>query len=175
MTGPSLDRSVLAELLALKDLPRTGWARAGLPKPESVADHSWGVALLVLVLAPDELDLRRALGMALLHDLAEVRVGDLTPHDPVPLEERSLRERRAIGELLSGLPEARRDELISLWEAWELGQDPEARFVRACDKLDLGLQALTYEKRGLEASEFLESARAALDPELRALIGESGA
>ena len=74
-------KDTILEVLGLKALPRTGWERKGVPAPESVAAHSWGVSWLVLVLLPPSLDLRRALTYAVLHDLPEVRAGDWTPHD----------------------------------------------------------------------------------------------
>ena len=76
-------RDRLSAALALKALPRAGWVRAGVRHPESVAAHSWGVAWLVLVLCPPALDRGRALAIAVAHDLPEVTVGDITPHDGV--------------------------------------------------------------------------------------------
>jgi putative hydrolase of HD superfamily len=163
-------RTVLLEALRLKELPRTGWVDAGVAAPESVAAHSWGVAWLVLVLCPRHIDLERALAMAVLHDLAEVRVGDLTPRSGVAPERRTLAERRALGGLLHGLPQA--GQLQGLWEEFEARASIEARFVRACDKLDMALQAARYREQGLQLQEFVDSALAELDdPLLRALAG----
>ena len=75
--------STLIELQRLKRLDRTGWTLRGLPNgTESVAAHSFGVAVTAMTLA-DELrslgvpvDTERLLRMALLHDWAETRVGD---------------------------------------------------------------------------------------------------
>ena len=74
-------RDNLLEMLELKQLSRTGWVRSGVENPESVAAHSWGMAVLALRLAPKELDTEKILSLCLVHDLPEVRVGDLTPHD----------------------------------------------------------------------------------------------
>ena len=52
-------REQLLQMLQLKDVERTGWVRAGVNKPESVAAHSWGMATLALKLCPKELDLSR--------------------------------------------------------------------------------------------------------------------
>ncbi len=166
-------RVCLLEALALKELPRAGWVRAGVPRPESVADHSWGVAWLVLALCPAGLNRGRALAMAVLHDLAELRTGDLTPHDAVEARQRSADERRAMGELTVDLP--RGSELAAFWEEFEARESPEARFVRACDKLDMALQAARYTQgTGLQLQEFVDSALAELDdPVLRALAGAS--
>ena len=67
----------------MKQLPRTGWVRSDVENPESVAAHSWGMAILALRLAPENLDMIKVLSMCLVHDLPEVRIGDLTTHDDV--------------------------------------------------------------------------------------------
>ena len=67
--------------------------------------------------------------------------------------------------LASGLP--RREELVVLWEDYEHGRSPEARFVRACDKLDMALQAARYATaQALDLEEFVDSALARLEPGL---------
>ena len=81
-------REELLTLLQLKDIPRTGWVRAGVDNPESVAAHSWGMALLALRLCPEHLDLSKVLSMCLVHDVAEIVVGDLTPHDAIKGQEK---------------------------------------------------------------------------------------
>ena len=150
------------EALRLKELPRAGWARVGVQSPESVAAHSWGVAWLVLALCPPQLDRGRALAIAILHDLAEVRVGDLTPQDGVPKAEKARREREALVGMVAALPNA--EALTALAE--EYGVSPEGRLVKALDKLDMLLQARRYsEAQGVNTEEFVASALAALDEE----------
>ncbi|CAK0899040.1 unnamed protein product [Prorocentrum cordatum] len=78
----------LREALGLKDVARAGWLRRGVEAPESVAAHSWGVAFLASQLCPASLDRGRVLEMSIVHDLAEVRVGDITPRDGVPPAEK---------------------------------------------------------------------------------------
>ncbi|MEO0600624.1 MAG: HD domain-containing protein [Myxococcota bacterium] len=165
----------LLEAVRLKDLDRTGWVRRSIAGPESVAAHSWGVAWLVLALLPDDLDQRRALSYAVLHDLPEVRVGDLTPHDPVSRDEKVRRERAAMLGLTGSSPRGR--ELAALWEAYEAHDDDEARFVRQLDRLDMALQAVAYAEAQPEHREalveFVESAARVVDhPVLRPLIDE---
>ena len=163
-------REVLLEALKLKEIPRTGWLRVGVDQPESVAAHSWGVAWLVLVLCPRHVDRGVAIAMAVLHDLAEVRTGDLTPHCGVEPDEKRLLEGRALRSLLRPTPDWH--ALWELWEEFEGDRSLEARFVRACDKLDLALQAQLYARDGLELDEFVESALAQLtDRTMRALAG----
>src|SRR6266581_1310910 len=69
----------LAKMLGkLKTLKRTGWTNYDIPLPESVADHSFGVALLAMFMAPYfEVDAHKALRMAVLHDLGEAVIGDV--------------------------------------------------------------------------------------------------
>lgn len=162
-------RDLLLEALALKALPRAGWVRVGVVAPESVAAHSWGVAWLVLALCPPDVDRGRALAIATLHDLAEVRVGDVTPHDGVAARTKRHAEDAAFAALVAGLPHA--SELRDLAREYQEGSTPEGRFVRACDKLDMALQAAWYEARQpLDLSEFVDSALLRLDhPALRGL------
>ncbi|MCB9663492.1 MAG: HD domain-containing protein [Alphaproteobacteria bacterium] len=159
--------ALLREAEALKDLPRAGWVRRGVPAPESVAAHSWGVAFLVLALLPDALDRGRALAYAVLHDLPEVRVGDLTPHDGVEAADKARREARAADALLAARP-----GLAALWHAYEAQTDPEARFVRQLDRLDMVLRAAALTDAGTGGlEEFVDSAaRVVVDPDLRALL-----
>jgi putative hydrolase of HD superfamily len=164
-------KAKLLEAIALKDLARAGWVRAGVNNPESVAAHSWGVSWLVLTLCPDNLDRGRALEMAVVHDLPEVHAGDITPHDGVLAAVKTERERAAMEHLFAGYP--RSDELKALWEEYEGGITPEALFVKACDKLDMALQAQWYEKQqpGTDLEEFVVSALERLgDVEIAGLI-----
>lgn len=156
MTDPSF-AARLEELLALKDVVRAGWVRVGVPDPESVAAHSWGVALLAVLLCPPELDRGRLLVMAVLHDLAELRVGDITPYDGVSREEKHHRERVAMEELLAFRP-----DLLAIWQEAELRESPEARFLKALDHLDLGLTARRYRERGADVSDLLRAGAAPL-------------
>ena len=139
-------REALKEALGLKDVVRAGWVRAGVENPESVAAHSWGMALLATQLCPDDLNLQRVLELCILHDIAEVHVGDITPHDNVTPEEKYRRESEAIQQM--GIDAA------DAFEEYEAQQSPESRFVRYLDKLDMALQAENYEAQNLDLSEF---------------------
>ncbi|MFZ5476012.1 MAG: HD domain-containing protein [Myxococcota bacterium] len=152
------DAELLAEASKLKELDRAGWKRIGVTHPESVAAHSWGVALAALLRCPPDLDRHKLLVMAVLHDLAEVRVGDITPHEGVAREEKHRREREAMGELL-----AHRSDLLAIWEEAEAGISPEARFLKEMDRADMGVQAERYGARGLDVSEFLAATKAERD------------
>jgi putative hydrolase of HD superfamily len=166
------DLDPLLEAIGLKHVRRAGWVRRGVPDPESVAAHSHGVAMLTLLLLPDDLDLHLALQFAVLHDLAEVRVGDLTPHDGVSPEEKAHREDTAIQAMAARW--SRGAALTERWRQYERQDTPEAQFVRQLDRLDMALQAVRYAREGHpNMAEFAESALPVLThPTLRA-IGEA--
>lgn len=158
---------LLLEAAALKALDRAGWRRVGLDPVESVAAHSWGVGWLVALCCPPELSRERALLLALVHDLPEVRVGDLTPHDGVPKAEKRRREAEAAAAMLAHAP-----ELLAAWREYEAAETAEARFVHELDRLDMGLHALASAKQpeAPDLTEFVESAdRGIHAPPLRAL------
>jgi putative hydrolase of HD superfamily len=144
----------------LKTLARAGWRRCGVETCESVADHTFGVALLALLCADASVNRERCIGLALVHDLAEAIVGDLTPHDRVDAEEKRRRERAAIEELAALLGER---SLAELWEEFEAGKTPEAALVRDLDVIEMAAQAIEYERAGklaaAAADGFIDSAR----------------
>jgi putative hydrolase of HD superfamily len=165
------------ELNHLKQLFRQGWLRVGLSRErcESVAEHSYGVALLCLFLADayfPEMDATKVVRIALLHDLGEAYVGDITPHDGVTKEQKHAQERQAAERILSKLPNGA--AYLALWDEYEHGSSPEGRLVRQVDRLEMGLQACVYELQGAgDLSQFYASVEKALEaPELRALLTE---
>ncbi len=151
------DRGLAQEAMRLKEVDRAGWKRIGVTHPECVAGHSWGVALLALLRCPPDLDRGKLLAMAVLHDLAEVRVGDITPHDSVPPEEKHRRERAAMDDLL-----AHRPDLRAIWDEAEAGVTAEARLLKELDRAEMGLQAERYSEQGFDVSEFLAAAAAGM-------------
>lgn len=127
----------------LKETPRAGWALRGIAAPESVAEHSHRVALLALVLAPrtERLDAARCVAMALVHDLAEALVGDITPFDDVDADEKRRREEEAMRRLAAVAGD---DGLLGLWREYAAAETPEACFVKELDKLETVMQAAEY-------------------------------
>jgi putative hydrolase of HD superfamily len=167
-------------MIDLKGLYRQGWLKRGVPeeRAESVADHSFGTALLAVLLAdtlrtdPEfaGLDRQRCIEMALVHELGEVYVGDLTPVDGVSREDKYRQEREAFIKVVEGLPNGK--ELLTLWEDFETGASPEARFIRQLDRLEMGIQAALLKAEGYQRmDEFLISAhKAVTHKDLKALL-----
>lgn len=151
----------LLELLVLDRLPRTGWILRGVAEPESVAGHVLGTAHVALALAPrvePPLDLGRALAMTLVHDAPEARTGDLprigARHLPAGAKEAM--EDAVAADLLAGLGPASR----AAWDEYRAAETREARFVKLCDGLQLGVRLLGYARSGQGG---LEEFRAGLE------------
>jgi putative hydrolase of HD superfamily len=135
---------------ALKRLPRAGWRLAGILDCESVADHTFRVALIALVLGElvEGVDRLKLLQMAVLHDLPECILTDL-PSTAVQAIGREVKQRAERGVWLQMLPACQQAQKWSaLWEEFEAGQSIEAKLARAADKLDMLLQAYEYERAG---------------------------
>ncbi len=138
----------LLELQALDRVPRSGYCLRGVTQPESVAEHSFHLVFLAWTLAAEEpdLDRTRVMELALLHDVAEVRFGDLprSAAHYLPEGAKASAEMSAAEEILAPLgPRA-----AELFAEYSQRQTPEARFVAACDKLQLFLKATVYERWG---------------------------
>jgi putative hydrolases of HD superfamily len=159
---------VLLELQRLKGLDRTGWSLRGLPSgTESVAAHTFGVAVTAMLLA-DELkeqgvvvNVDKVLRMALLHDWAEARVGDLprTATEYFGADVRKDAETSAFRDIVSSLGQAE-SLYTDLYEDYEQRGSLEARLVKIADILDLLVEALALERAGARGlDEFWEVAR----------------
>lgn len=136
----------LLTLQALEHLPRTGWCQSGITTPESIAAHTLGVAQVALALLPQidpELDTGRVLSMALVHDAPEALIGDfpLAASRLLPEGAKRQAERAAAAELLDA-------SSLDAFHEFLAGETREARFVKLCDKLQLGLRLLAYRKAG---------------------------
>jgi len=142
----------------LKWVTRSGWQMRGVPDAESVADHSWGVAWLALVLADladEPLDRGRLLALALTHDLAEVVLSDI-PNPALrylPGGAKRQAEEGVLADLLAPLPS--RERLLEGWREFEMSASPEGRLVRDADRLAMLIQAFLYETaQGARLDEF---------------------
>lgn len=105
---------------------------------ENSAEHSWHLAVAALVLAEHagpEVDVNRVLRMVVVHDLVEIDAGDTFAYDAAANVGRVEREILAAERLFGILPAAERDELRALWEEFEAGTTPTARFAIALDRL----------------------------------------
>jgi Predicted hydrolases of HD superfamily len=158
--------SFLAELMRLKSTPRIGWLLRGVRDVESVAAHSFGVAVIAMLLADRarargvEVNVERLLRMALLHDLTETRTGDLPSTIKRYFGKASIKaadEAIAI-DIFAQLGDFR-ESYLELWSDYEHRASVESKLVKAADKLDLLVQSREYEKGGARSlQEFWDTA-----------------
>lgn len=126
----------------LKEQMRNSWSNA--QRRESVAEHSWRLSLMTLLLAQEEpgVDPLRALELSLVHDLGEALNGDTPAPSQHDKEAKSARERADMAVLVSLAPARLRSRITALWEEYEAGITREAAFVRGLDKIETILQHL---------------------------------
>jgi putative hydrolase of HD superfamily len=158
--------SILIELQRLKRLDRTGWTLRGLPNgTESVAAHSFGVAVTAMLLgdlctaAGVLIDVEKLLRIALLHDWAETRVGDMPRTATLYFgsEARKQAETAAFSDIVN--PVDTNGSYANLYNDYEQRESLEARLVKAADVLDLLIQVLALERAGARGlDEFWEVA-----------------
>lgn len=129
----------------LKETKRKGWTLKDIPDPESVADHSFGVAILSMATSSDlNVDEDKLIKMCLIEDIGESVIGDITPHDDISEEEKIKKEKRAVKELADIIGN---EEILSLWEEYVEGQTKEAKIAQQLDKVEMALQTLNYEEK----------------------------
>lgn len=167
--------SIFDIILHLKTIPRSGWQKKlGIKRPESVADHAFGVAAIAMILSDSKkLDSAKVLKMAILHDLAESLIGDLTPDD-VPKSKKIKLENLAMKKILSTLEPKIQKQYNSMWMEYQKNQTLEANLLHQVDKLEMALQANVYKKCGYSKQKinpFLDSAKKQItDPEIKKLL-----
>ncbi|MBW3629100.1 MAG: HD domain-containing protein [Gemmatimonadetes bacterium] len=133
-------------------------------RQENSAEHSWHLALMAGLLAeyaPAGTDVGRAVRMVLVHDLVEIDAGDAFCYDPVAVQGKAEREEACADRLFGILPEDQSAELRELWDEFEAGTTPEARFANALDRLQPLLQNLntrggTWRMHGVPREQVLK-------------------
>lgn len=148
---PNQALHILRAANRLKLVSRTGWLLRGVQPAESVADHTYGVALTALFLADlidESVHRERLLILALLHDLAESVTGDIpTPAGRFfPPGAKEKLEAQAVASLLQDWPAGQ--DYVELWQEYAEASTVEGRLVRDADRLEMLLQADTYERAG---------------------------
>ncbi len=133
----------------LKKIQRQGWVdKLSISNPESVADHSYSMAIIGMVLSDMEnYDSGKILKMILLHDLAESEIGDYTPGQITPEKKMKL-ENEAFSKILENLPTTIKSQYQKIWNEYQENNSSESKMVHQVDKFEMALQAKIYEKQG---------------------------
>ncbi|KAI1051539.1 hypothetical protein LB506_003155 [Fusarium annulatum] len=163
----------------LKTTKREGWRRFGISRGESIADHMYRMSLISMFAPPSlapKLDLPKCMKMCLIHDMAELLVGDITPVDGVPKPEKSRREAETMDFLTKNLLRnvaggTTGEDIRAIWQEYEDSETLDSHFVHDVDKMELLLQMVEYEKRGegkVDLGEFAYVATRMTLPEMKA-------
>ena len=146
-THPMIE--IFFEYAQLKNLYRQGWLKIGISELdcETVADHSFGVALLGYTIAEEyrpDLDSAKVMKLGLFHEMGEIYAGDITPKDGVSIDDKTQKEFQGVQQVFSRLPNAAK--YLDIWSDFEYQKSPEAKFVKQIDRLEMALQANLYER-----------------------------
>ena len=123
----------------LKDKIRSGWKVWNIDRErvESVAEHIYGTCILAISIDSQfklDIDLYKVIIMLVLHEIEEIKIGDLTPFDKVTKEEKRKIGKQAVEEVLITLD--KKVQYIELIEEFENMKTNESRFAKMCDKLE---------------------------------------
>lgn len=164
----------------LKTQPRTGWVDRGIPleKTESIADHMYRMSIIAMALPNRQVNIDRCVKIALVHDIAESLVGDITPFGGVTKAEKHRRELDTIDylvKIVSPYNSEFAEEMKELWLEYEEIRSPEAVYVKDIDKFEMIQQAWDYEQeygQKYDLSEFYRSRSNIKTPEIGELCDE---
>lgn len=154
---------LVLELLTLKNAPRTGWTRVGVPLAslETVAAHSYGSMIIAVILAfLEKREAGRSAVLSAIHDAGETRTSDITPLLSRILEQHGLSrdeiDRTAEEEQREGLPRNMRNFLGDVLEEFRAAETPDAQIAQDAQLIDRGLQALLYQRQGYPTQSWVE-------------------
>lgn len=128
------------ELERLKCITRTAWTSTG--RQESTAEHSFRLALFLYVLKDyfPKMDWFKAITMALVHDLGEAYDGDISATLSPCSELKCKQEKAGLERLAAFLPPSTQEQIMDLFVEYNAGLTPEARLVKALDKIETIIQ-----------------------------------
>jgi putative hydrolases of HD superfamily len=170
----TIDASVryLYEVGQLKLSKRTGWWHAGVPEPESIAEHTFRTAVIGYVLAVlEQADPNLTATLCLFHDVVETRIGDIpnvakayVSHEP---------DVRIAADQVAGMPAALRDAILGAVGRFVDQDSPEALLAKDADRLECLMQAREYEHQGFRNTRpWMESSMAKLRSRAARLLAE---
>lgn len=134
------------------------------PRRENDAEHSFSLALFTAVLAEysnEPIDVLKTMKMVLVHDIVEIDAGDTYCYDEAAKTTKRERELRAADRLFGLLPDEQQAEYRALWDEFEAGNTPEARFAAVMDRiqpllLNLSRNGLSWQQHGIHLHQVQE-------------------
>ncbi len=137
---------VFTELTYLTRIKRTGWILAGVPDPETIADHCYETALFAYILSKhidEKVDIGKVLTMALFHEVGEVRIGDFPRRAKKYVKKfKKDAETTAIRDILGDVA----SDISTTLHEFEECETVEAKLVEAAEELQIIFKALVYAK-----------------------------
>ena len=119
-----------------KTIKRQNYLSDGITR-ENDAEHAWHMAIMAILLSEysnEPIDVLKTVTMILTHDLVEIKAGDTFAFDEQAKQSQRERELEAADYIFSMLPEDQAEKLRALWDEFEEGETPEARFANAMDR-----------------------------------------
>ena len=159
----------------LKKISRQGWIdKLSLDNPESVADHTYSMAVIGMVISDlENYNSEKIIKMILLHDLAESKIGDFTP-EQLNKEKKNELENNVFNKIIENLPNLIKSQYLQIWQEYQENTSLESKLVHQIDKLEMALQAKIYKNDGhsqKKLESFFESAKIDItDPKLKELF-----
>ena len=152
----------IVEIDRLKQVLRQTYLIDG-KRRENSAEHSWHLAVMAVLLseyAREELDLARVVKMLLLHDVVEIDAGDTFAYDEAAHADKEERERLAAERIFNLLPADMAGEVFALWEEFEAGATPEAKYAEALDRfqpilLNYGSGGIAWREHGISSEQVI--------------------
>lgn len=145
-----------------KFIKRQTYLSDGITK-ENDAEHAWHMAIMAILLSEyskEQVDVLKTVTMILIHDLVEIKAGDTYAYDEQAKLTQKERELEAADYIFSMLPEDQGKKLRSLWDEFEEGESPEAKFAKAMDNiqpvmLNAASNGKSWAERGIKLSQIL--------------------
>lgn len=139
----------------------------GGERKENDAEHAWHLAIMAILLseyANEKIDVLKTLTMLLIHDVVEIDAGDTYAYDEEAKKTQRQREEAGAKRIFGILPEDQKKQLMDLWEEFEAGVTPEARFARTMDNLQPvmlndAVDGRAWEEKGVHLNQILDRNR----------------
>ncbi|MBM3117282.1 HD domain-containing protein [Jeongeupia naejangsanensis] len=146
----------------------------GLDRRENTAEHSWQIAMLAMTLAPEAVrpvNVDRVLKMLLVHDIPEIDAGDVMVYDAAQRQAAEALELAGAERIFGLLPDDTGKALFALWHDFSHGDDDDARFARAIDRVMPMLQNLnnggqSWREHGIRVSQVVAMNQPKVEPVL---------
>ena len=137
---------------------------SGHGRNENDAEHAWHMAIMTVLLseyANEKIDVLRTVTMLLIHDIVEIDAGDTYAYDEEGLKTQREREPQAADRIYALLPEDQQSKLRDIWEEFEAGETPEAKFAHTMDNLQPAMlnvvnNGVSWKEHGIAISQIMK-------------------